>query len=434
MNVQMRAMNVDAWRSLSSHIAGNEQKGSADSASDGAGIAQYIDPDRMSAQANELTVLDKKLENVVVGAYRQKNSWQANIDSNQVSGHISWDHSGSGLGKVTARLTQLVVPESVAADVSEILEGKNEATSIPALDVVADHFELFNKKLGRLELQAENARSAQGREWQIRQLTLQNPDAELKASGRWITSGIASGITSGIASATVGGTPGTSADAGNLTQLSYALNILDAGKLLERLGSPNLLRAGKGKMEGDITWKGLPFALDIPTLSGKLSLSVGAGQFLKVEPGAAKLLGVLSLQALPRLLKLDFHDVFSEGFAFDSITAQANIKQGVLYTDSLKMRGVSATVLMEGSADIAKETQNLRVVVIPDFNVGTASVVYALAVNPVIGLGTFLAQLFLKNPVMKVLTFQYQVTGTWKDPNVSKFDGKLPQAGQDGNK
>lgn len=412
MNLSMRTLSVDAWRNLAGYIEGNSVgKGTVGSvgtvaATDAAevgGVGQYIDADRMSAQANELSVLGKKLENVVVGALRQKNNWQANIDSNQVSGHITWDHFGVGLGKVTARLAQLVVPESVAADVRDILEGKSEATTIPALDVVADNFELLNKKFGRLELQADNVRAAQGREWQIKQLSLQNPDAELKASGKWITK-----------------------EGENTTQMNYMLTIHDAGKLLERLGNPNVLRAGKGKMEGDITWKGLPFELDIPSLSGKLSMNVGSGQFLKVEPGAAKLLGVLSLQALPRLLKLDFHDVFSEGFAFDSITAQAIIKQGVLSTDSLKMRGVSATVLMEGNVDIARETQSLRVVVIPDFNVGTASVVYALAVNPVIGLGTFLAQLFLKNPVMKVLTFQYQVAGTWKDPTVTKLEGKLP--------
>ncbi len=71
-------------------------------------------------------------------------------------------------------------------------------------------------------------------------------------------------------------------------------------------------RRGNGYLRGDISWNGLPYALDIPSLSGQIEMNVEAGQFLKQDPGAAKLLGVLSLQALPRLLKLDFHDVFSE--------------------------------------------------------------------------------------------------------------------------
>jgi uncharacterized protein (TIGR02099 family) len=427
LNVNMRSLSVDAWRALAGSVAsaagnaggsvaagnaaagnvvGNAAAGnaSANAAAGNAGdadgsersvLAQYVDPDSMSARASELFILGKKFDNVVVGASLQKGLWQANLDSTQASGYLSWSHNGGTLGKVTGRLAQLIVPESVANDVSDILEGKNEAFTIPALDVVAENFELFGKKLGRLELDAENVR----REWRINRLLLVNPDAELKASGKWITRE-------------------------GQTQLNYALAIVDAGKMLERFGFANVLRGGKGKVEGDLNWKGLPFALDIPSLSGQLTMNIAAGQFLKVEPGAAKLLGVLSLQALPRLLKLDFRDVFSEGFAFDAITAQASIRQGVLATENLKMRGVNATVLMDGEANINKETQKLHVVVIPDFNVGTASVVYALAVNPVIGLGSFLAQLFLKNPVMKAFTFQYQITGSWKEPMVSKIDPK----------
>ncbi len=172
----------------------------------------------------------------------------------------------------------------------------------------------------------------------------------------------------------------------------------------------------------------MPYALDIPTLSGQIEMNVGGGQFLKQDPGAAKLLGVLSLQALPRLLKLDFHDVFSEGLAFDGISANAMITRGVVKTDNLKMHGVAATVLMEGTADIANESTDLRVVVIPEFNLGTGPLVYGLAVNPIIGLGSYLAQLFLRAPVMKALTYQMRITGPWKSPTITKLENRPPPA------
>jgi len=157
-------------------------------------------------------------------------------------------------------------------------------------------------------------------------------------------------------------------------------------------------------------------------------MDIASGQFLKVEPGAAKLLGVLSLQSIPRRLTLDFRDIFSDGFAFDGITGSANINNGVASTTNLKMRGVSATVLIEGSADIDKESQNLRAVVIPEINAGAASVAYALAVNPVIGAGTFLAQLFLREPLARAFTFEYKITGPWTDPAVTKVDRKNEQS------
>ena len=399
-NVNLKSLDLDAWRYvLSSVTSANRQK---EPQPDALSISQYIEPEVLAARATELVVMNKKLDNVVVGASHQKGIWQANIDSDQASGYLTWNEpqSGQGLGRVTARLVSLVIPKTAASDVTDLLEGKNNATQIPAVDIVADNFELFGKKFGRLELAAHNAGGAAGSEWRINKLSIVNADAELKASGKW-----------------------SSQSGESVSNLAYSLNIGNAGRLLDRFGFANVIRGGKGKMEGDLSWKGLPFSLDIPSLSGHFNLDVASGQFLKIDQSAnaAKLLGVLSLQSLPRRLVLDFRDVFSEGFAFDGVTATATIAQGVAKTENFKMRGVAATVLIDGSADIAKEAQNLHVVIIPDINVGTASVVYGLAVNPVIGVGTFLAQLFLRDPLMKAFTFEYQITGPWKDPVATKL-------------
>ncbi|HJW54612.1 MAG TPA: YhdP family protein, partial [Burkholderiaceae bacterium] len=403
-NVSLRSLSIDAWNHFVASIAGNGQHAAAGDA-DVLNIAQYIEPEVLAARATELFVAGKKLDNVVVGASHHDGVWQANLDSEQVSGYVTWNEAASGkeqeTGKATARLASLVIPESAASDVSDLLEGKNTNTRIPGLDIVAESFELFGKKLGRLELLADNTGDAAAREWRISKLTIANPDGNLKGSGKWAVR-----------------------DGENRSNLDYVLDIGNAGKLLDRMGFSNVLRGGKGRMEGDISWKGLPFSLDIPTLSGQFKLDMAAGQFLKVDPGAAKLLGVLSLQSLPRRLALDFRDVFSEGFAFDGITATAQIAQGVAKTDNFKMRSVNATVLMDGTADIAKESQNLHVVVIPEINVGAASVVYALAVNPVIGVGSFLAQLFLREPLIRAFTYEYRITGPWKDPVVTKIEHK----------
>ena len=403
INVNLKALNIDAWRGVIAAIAGNEKAREVptDAISEAPDLAPYVEPDVMAARATELIVGNKKLDNVVVGVSRQKNIWQANIDSAQASGYLSWVEAvnGRGLGKVTARLTSLTIPQSATADVSELLENKNNAVQLPALDIVADNFQLVGKNFGRVELAADNAVLPAGTEWRIGKLAITNSDASLSATGK------------------LSSRPGNSQ-----SNLTYTLSIVDAGKLLARFGFANVLRGGKGKMSGDLSWNGLPYSLDIPSLTGQIQLDLAAGQFLKVDPGAAKLLGVLSMQALPRRLTLDFRDVFSEGFAFDGITANAAIASGVARTSNLKMRSVNATVLLDGSVDIAAETQNLHVVVLPEINVGAASVVYALAVNPVIGLGSFLAQLFLREPLMRAFTFEYGITGPWKDPVVKKLD------------
>lgn len=401
-HVALESLNVDEWQRVSSEIAASSGRDTAPDRLAGVpDLGQYLDPGIVAAQAKSLFVMGKRLDNVVVGASHRNDTWQANIDSTQASGYVTWDSTADAMGKVTARLATLTIPQSDASDVGNLLEGKNAPAQIPSLNIVAENFELFNKKLGRLELVADNLKTQGMREWRINRLAIVNEDARMTAAGKWLTR-----------------------DGQSKTDLTYALDVADAGKLLRRFGYPDVLRGGKGKLDGAINWTGLPFSIDIPSLNGQIHLDMAAGQFLKVDPGAAKLLGVLSLQSLPRRLTLDFRDIFSEGFSFDGVTATATIERGVAKTDNFKMRSVNAAVLIDGSADIAKETQDLHVAVIPEINAGAASVVYALAVNPVIGLGTFLAQLFLREPLARAFTYEYQISGPWKEPVVTKIQNK----------
>lgn len=403
-NVNLDSLDIDAWRNSVASIAAGDAPVATAPATPQSGaldITQYFEPDILAARAAELIVMGKKLDNVVVGASRKQGGWQANIDSVQASGYVTWDESRSGrsLGRVTARLASLIIPQSAASEVTNLLEGKNTSTQLPALDIVAENFELFGKKFGHLELRANNVRGDTGREWRISKLSIANPDATFNAAGKWITK-----------------------DGNSTTNLTYALDIANAGKLLDRFGFVNVLRGGQGRMDGDINWEGLPFSLDIPSLSGQLHFDIAAGQFLKVDPGAAKLLSVLSLQSLPRRLTLDFRDLFSEGFAFDGVVGTATITDGMMKTDNFKMRSISAIVLMDGSVDIAKESQDLHAVIIPEINAGAASLIYGLVINPVVGLGSFLAQLFLRDPLMRAFTVEYKITGPWKEPTIKKLD------------
>jgi uncharacterized protein YhdP len=186
---------------------------------------------------------------------------------------------------------------------------------------------------------------------------------------------------------------------------------------------PDVVAKGKGKIDGQIGWQGSPLTLDLPSLAGGFNVSIENGQFLKADPGIAKLLGVLSLQSLPRRLTLDFRDVFSEGFSFDFVRGDVVVAQGTARTNNLQMKGVNAAVLMEGQADTVKETQQIKVVVVPEINAGSASLL-ASTINPLVGLTTFLAQLVLRRPLIEANTLEFQIDGTWLEPRVTKVERK----------
>jgi uncharacterized protein YhdP len=88
---------------------------------------------------------------------------------------------------------------------------------------------------------------------------------------------------------------------------------------------------------------------------------------------------------------------------------------------------VNAAVLMEGLADIARETQDLKVVVVPEINAGTVSLI-ASVINPAIGIGSFLAQLFLRKPLAESTTQEFHIDGAWTDPKITKVDHKASAA------
>jgi uncharacterized protein YhdP len=290
-----------------------------------------------------------------------------------------------GRGKLTARLAHFTPP----ADSPGAKAGGSG--DLPAVDLIAERFNYRGKKLGRVEILAQ----PDGANWRIEKIANVNPEASLIAKGLWIT---------GNASR---------------TSIDFTLSINDAGKYLDRVGTPDSVKGGSAKLAGALTWAGDPLNIHYPTLAGQVSLEAENGQFLEIEPGIGKLVSLMSLQMLPRRIALDFRDVFSKGFAFDRITSALHIDKGVINTRDFKMRGPAAEVDIAGDADLARETQNLKVRVVPALG-DSASTLVGL-VNPVYGVATFIAQKLLKNPIGNIFAFEYSVTGKWVDPKVEKL-------------
>ena len=369
--------------------------------------------------------------------------WHIVGTSDQAAGTLDYREPrsagpGAGLGsgpassgRIKARLSRLSLPPAEAEgrpDTVASLLAPGPA-SVPALDIEIDDFELRGHKLGRLVVLAVNRPPAPGSDaavrgdWQLKQLRLGNPDALLTATGHWAA--LASPVAGAAADVSAGGWPGTvPAPARHRMALDFRLDVADGGALLQRLGLGRAVKGSQGLIQGTLGWAGSPLAFDLPSLTGTLGLALGGGQFLKLDAGAARLLGVLSLQALPRRLLLDFRDVFQEGFAFDSLTGDLHIQQGVARTDNLRIRGLQATVLMDGSADIARETQDLRVVALPELNTASASLAYA-AINPAVALGAFVGQWLLREPLRQVSAREFRITGAWADPQVERVERGL---------
>jgi uncharacterized protein YhdP len=241
--------------------------------------------------------------------------------------------------------------------------------------------------------------------WELKRLAISNPDGRMDMKGRWH----------------IAGRP--------RTEYVARLEAMDIGKFFKRLGYGETVVGGSGTLIGPVAWLGGPFHPNLPTLTGKLKLNAVDGRFAQVDPGAAQLFGILSLQALPRRITLDFKDVFVTGFSFDSITANVTVAEGIVRTQDFQMDGVAAQVTMKGIVNLAAKTQILDIHVRPQLS-SAAAVAGALVISPLVGVAALLVQKALGDPVEQAASRDYHVTGPWANPQVERIkrEPERPQA------
>ncbi len=373
LNSDLPALDFDAWYALFK------------SSPEGPGIGFT----GINFRCGQLALHGRHFHDVKVSATSHNENWKAAIQSREMAGDLFWRPEGKG--HVEARLRYLSIPETITENAAAAPEGTSR--NWPALDVVADSFQVKNKSLGKLELKAFN----EDADWRIERIKLSNPDATLAMDGLW-----------------------QAWRRNPRTRVNLRLDVQNVGKLLVRLGYPNAVRNGTARLEGQLSWQGSPQEIDYPTLSGDMVLEAHKGQFSKIEPGIGKLLGILSLQALPRRITLDFRDIFSEGFAFDDISGTLKAQRGVVSSDDFRIEGPAAKVTMKGETDVAHETQALRVRVAPAISAGV-SMAGVLLASPVVGITALVVQKLLKDPLDQIAAYEYSISGTWDNPQVGKI-------------
>ena len=402
----LASFNLDDWLVFRTHAH----------ARTAAAASPVTGPELMGVDldATVLEAFGRKLNEAKVEARSAGEDWRIRLTAREMAGTATWQARATGAtsGRVTARLARLSVPDAgelVPWTSGDPVAGQDLASNAwPQLDVQSEKLLSKGRDLGRFELVARPA----GSDWRIEKMVLSSGDGSLRADGLWRV---------------VGRTQST--------RLEVALDAPDAAAMLLRFGLPGDVKGAATKISGTVDWPGAPSDYDPSTLSGALRVDVGPGQFTKIEPGLGKLLGVLSLQALPRRITLDFRDVFSEGFAFDSIDGNVKIAKGVMSTQDLSIVGPAARVRITGDVDLATETQQLAVRVQPAlstmFSAGTMGAAMLLAAaNPLVaaavGAGTLLAQKVMKDPIEQMFSYEYSVTGAWSDPQVVRTGARAP--------
>lgn len=281
------------------------------------------------------------------------------------------------------------LPEPARQAVAEF-----DPASIPPLALEIDDLQFGQIKLGNALLRTRQLTDGM----QVEQLQLRSADQKIGLAGAWRGKGSSAS-----------------------TRFSARVDSQNLGALLQALAFNGQLRGGQGLVEINAGWQGSPTNFQLPSLEGDLTLDAHNGQLLEVEPGAGRVLGLLSIAQLPRRLMLDFRDFFSKGLAFNRMNGQVQFGAGLARIDMLKIEGPAADIAIHGQADLRQQTFDQTVDVNPKSG-NLLTVVGAVAGGPVGAAVGAAANAVLAKPLGEIGAKTYHVTGPWKDPKVDVVD------------
>jgi len=248
-------------------------------------------------------------------------------------------------------------------------------------------------KLGRLSF--DTARTRDG--LAMRSMRLVRPKTTISGRGRWYIR-----------------------DGRQHTSVDARLKSQDFGGFVHDMGLAAVISGGTTDSKLDLTWPGSPLRFSFAHLDGKMDVSVKDGTMEDIDPGAGRIFGLLSLQALPRRLTLDFGDVFKKGFSFDSITGTFRIASGSARTNNLILKSPSARILVQGRTGLAARDYDQLVTVVPEVG-NTLPVAGGLAWGAQAGAIILLFQKLFKSEIDKAAQYQYKITGSWENPLIKRL-------------
>ena len=275
---------------------------------------------------------------------------------------------------------------------------------IPPLAFTIDDLRFNDARLGNASLRTRPVPNG----LRVEHLRTQSERQRLELNGEWIGRGNAS-----------------------RTRVNAGFRSEDFGALLTGLGYGGRLAAGSGTARLEAAWTGSPAEFELADLQGSLVVDVRDGRLLEVDPGAGRVLGLLSLAELPRRLTLDFRDFFSKGFAFNQVEGRLAFDDGIARSESLAIDGPAAAITIRGTANLRAETFDQRIEVRPKAG-NVLTVVGAIAGGPVGAALGAAANAVLQKPIAEAAARTYRVTGPWKDPEVEVVPRDGAQRGDAG--
>jgi len=375
--------SLDAWRALAGNV---DWLG-------GGGASSRLLYD-LDVHARQLVAFGQPLSDAHVKIVRGAKEWRTTVISPDFSGRIRIPFELAQT-PVNIDLTHWRYTPSEVATTSTF-----DPRQLPGVELKAEKFVYGKVDFGRLQMRA--SKFAYG--WRVDKLEMNPPSTMVNGSGAWTYDG-------------------------KQHQSRFDLDVIseDIGATMTTFGYVNGIAGGTGRINLQAAWAAPLPDVAPENIDGNLTLDFKKGRMLELNPGAGRLFALLSIQALPRRLSLDFSDLFAKGFAFDDIKGEFRFEQGQAYTSNLAMNGPAAKVRAAGRVGLIERDYDQRVHVIPDLTASVPALTAIAAASPQIGLATYVLGKIFQTQIDEAARVDYTITGSWDNPQVERVTAAVSQ-------
>ncbi|MCX7117182.1 MAG: YhdP family protein [Legionellales bacterium] len=386
----LKTFDMKPWRKLWSHWSTDLSTPSMLNQIDG-----------MDLKFDEVILFGASYPHVGFSAKKsEKNDWSFHVDQQDILADLGYQpetHTLSGHFK------RLYLPKPKASSPSSL---RLKPTDLPNFDLTLDD----------VKLKAPKSSAGPKDEMDVGQVALKSISTEdhLHLEDFKIT-------TAGYQVVMTG--DWSQKDGKDATTLTADVHVTNLAESLKFWHISPVIDSHQGNLQFKGSWPGALNDVSLAKITGSVYVMFQNGIITHLSReteeklGLGKLFSILSLQTIPRRLKLDFSDLSNAGYSFDILKGNFTLTRGVMTTNDSYIDGPVAYASMKGDLDVVKRLYDVTLHVSPHIT-ASLPIVATIAGGPIAGMATWVASKIINQGMQQMTGYTYQVTGPWLEPEV----------------
>jgi uncharacterized protein (TIGR02099 family) len=330
IKIKDHALNVDSWQQLAETFDNNLKS------------STFWKFNHVDVQLEQLVWQEHQLGKFDLQLQRKENQFLGETSNQFFQGTLSIPVRSSRDGHIKLKLDYLDIFAVSQLNLQPFQDSSFSPMEFPEIELSSRQVIWQSANLGELNLHLQKLNNGLA----IKQLDLIAADKKLSAKGSW-----------------------TVENGKQQTHVNGFLDIDDLGVLLSEMDVTQALQDSEAFFDYVLFWPGAPQQVSLQNITGEIRADLEQGRLLGVEPGLGRALGLLDFWQLDRRLRLDFSDLYSEGFAYNRIYGSFILADGNALTNDLIVDGLPAKIEVEGRTGLVAKDFDQIITVLPKSSV-----------------------------------------------------------------